>query len=158
MYDSAAKFIGKTETGGQNGGAWIAAINRFNGLPKNAHYCASAFYYVHAINGVNLPVHGVGLVRSYFSDPKRIVYKRNSRGNQRIGLKIRRMDAVSLFASHIEGIAQDGFDPESEDRVRCIGFNTSGGRGTRDGCYVNYRKTSEIKLIANWISPYFRSL
>ena len=63
------------------------------------------------------------------------------------------MDAVSLYASHIEGIAQDRFDPESEDDVKCIGFNTTGGKGTKGGCYINRRRRSEIKLIANWITP-----
>ncbi|GAB3256107.1 hypothetical protein GCM10027347_17710 [Larkinella harenae] len=160
VYDSAAVFVGKTERTNQNDAEWITAINRFSGLPKNAHYCASAFYYVHAVNGVKLPVEkaGVGMVRTYFSQPKRIIYRRNGRGNQRIGPKPGRMDAVSLFASHIEGIAQDRYDPEEDDRVRCIGFNTTGGKGTKGGCYVNYRKTSEIKAIANWITPYWTSL
>ncbi|RAJ92212.1 hypothetical protein LX87_05180 [Larkinella arboricola] len=158
VYDSAATFVGKTEKTNQNDGAWIAAINRFNHLPKNAHYCASAFYYVHAINGVKLPVVGVGMVRSYFSQAKNIIYKRNGRGNQRIGKKPGRMDAVSIFASHVEGIAQDRYDPDEDDRVKCIGFNTTGGKGTKGGCYINYRRTAEIKMIANWITPYFTSL
>ncbi|GAB3892418.1 hypothetical protein GCM10028803_05220 [Larkinella knui] len=157
VYDSAATFVGKTERTDRNDAVWIAAINRFSNLPTRAHYCASAFYYVHAINSVVLPVRGVGMVRSYFSQPKTIIYKRNGRGNQRIGLKPGRMDAVSLFASHIEGIAQDRYDPDEDDRVKCIGFNTSGGKGTKDGCYINFRKTSEIKAIANWISPYWKS-
>ncbi|RCR69411.1 hypothetical protein DUE52_11200 [Larkinella punicea] len=158
MYDSAYTFIGKTERTDRNDAVWISAINRFSNLPKNAHYCASAFYYVHAINSVLLPVRGVGMVRSYFSQAKTIIYKRNQRGNQRIGLKPGRMDAVSLFASHIEGIAQDRYDPEEDDRVKCIGFNTTGGKGTKGGCYINFRKTSEIKAIANWIGPYWKNL
>ncbi|MGA0558284.1 hypothetical protein ACO2Q8_16615 [Larkinella sp. VNQ87] len=160
VFDSAATFVGKTERTNQNDADWITAINRFSKLPSRAHYCASAFYYVHAINGVKLPIGaaGVGMVRTYFSQAKTLIYKRNRRGNQRIGPKPGRMDAVSLFASHIEGIAQDRYDPEEEDRVRCIGFNTTGGKGTKGGCYINFRRTAEIKAIANWIGPYWNSL
>jgi hypothetical protein len=156
VYDTAAGFVGMTERTGNNDATWIAIINKANGLPSRAHYCASAFNYVHTLNGIKLPVgEGIGMVRSYFRNTKYIVYQRNARGNQR-GSKPKRMDAVSLFYSHIEGIAEDDFDPDEDDRVKCIGFNTSGGKGTKDGCYVNYRRTREIKLIANWLTPYWQ--
>jgi len=156
VYDSAARFIGMTEKSNNNDAKWIAIINKAAGLPDRAHYCASAFNYVHAVNGIRLPVgDGVGMVRSYFSNTKVIVYRRSQRGNQRTGLKPRRMDAVSLYYSHIEAIAQDNFDPDEDETVRVIGFNTTGGKGTKGGCYVNTRKTSEIKLIANWLTPYW---
>ena len=144
-----------TEKSNNNDATWITMINKANGLPSRSAYCASAFYYVHVRNGVKLPVKSVGMVAAYFSDKTKIIYRRNQRGNLRNAKKPRRMDAVSLFYSHVEGIAQDHFDPEEEDRVKCIGFNTTGGNGTRGGCYINYRKTSEIKLIANWVSPYW---
>ncbi|QHV97948.1 hypothetical protein [Spirosoma endbachense] len=159
VFDSAARFVGMTERTNNNDATWIAIINQSNGLPDRAHYCASAFNYCHALNGIRLPVgDGIGMVRSYFSNAKTIIYRRNARGNQRNTIKPKRMDAVSLFYSHIEGIAQDDFDPDEDDRVKCIGFNTTGGKGTKGGCYVNWRKTREIKLIANLLSPYWQKL
>ncbi|SFD46820.1 hypothetical protein [Spirosoma endophyticum] len=158
VYDTAARFIGMTERTGNNDATWIAIINQSFDLPTRSHYCASAFNYCHALNGIRLPVgDGVGMVSSYFRDASKIIYKRNGRGNQRIGRKPQRMDAVSLFASHIEGLAQDDFDPDEDDMVKVIGFNTTGGKGTKAGCYVNYRRTSDIKLIANWLTPYWQS-
>lgn len=157
VYDSAARFIGLVERTNHNDATWIAIINGSYNLPSRAHYCASSFNYVHAVNDVRLPVgDGVGMVRSYFRNTKNIIYRRNARGNQR-NMKPKLMDAVSLYQSHIEGIAQANFDPEEDDRVKLIGFNTSGGKGTKDGCYVNTRRTSDIKLIANWLTPYWRS-
>ena len=158
IFDSAARFAGKTERTNHNDADWIYAINRFSNLPRQSHYCASGFYYVHVMNGVRLPIKGVGMVRSYFNTTSRVIYRRNARGNQRIGPRPRRMDAVSLFYSHIEGLADDRFDPDTDDRVRLIGFNTTGGKGTLGGCYINTRRTSEIKVIANWISPYLQTI
>lgn len=159
IFDTAALFVGKVERTNQNDADWIRAINRYNRLPDRAMYCASAFYYVHARNGVALPIApvSVGRVNAYFRDPTKIVWRRGQRGNARLGMKIGRMDAVSLYASHIEGIAQDRFDPTEDEEVLCIGFNTTGGRGTRGGCYLNRRRTKEIKLIANWITPFLEA-
>lgn len=146
--------MGRTERTDRNDAPWITEINRYNHLPTQAMYCASGYYYVHARNGVRLPVKSVGYVRVYFADPTKILYKRGQRGNQRMGTKIQKMDAVSLYASHIEGIAQDRYDPTEDDTVLLLGFNTTGGRGTKGGCYINRRRTSEIKAIANWLTPY----
>ncbi len=135
-------------------------INRSNGLPDRAHYCASGYYYAHRVNGIVLPVPrvSVGRVAAYFRDPAKIVYRRHARGNQRIGRRINQADAVSLFASHIEFLYDRRYDPETDDRVRLLGFNTTSGPGTKGGCYVNWRRTDEIKLIANWITPYLESV
>ena len=148
--------MGLTERTNQNDAPWITKINRANHLPDRAHYCASAYYYVHAVNGARLPVKGIGWVRSYFGDPNKIIYRKNQRGNQRLGVKPQQMDAVSLFASHIEGIADTHWDAES-DYVRCIGFNTT-ANGSRGGCYINRRRKSEIKAIANWLTPYLKTV
>ncbi|WP_461073966.1 hypothetical protein [Spirosoma horti] len=152
IYDTAATYLGMTEKTNNNDAKWISKINRFNGLSDRAFYCASAFSYVHRVNGLWIQVRAAGAVRSYFSDQKKIIYRKNQRGNQRSGIQPQKMDAVSLYASHIEGLAEDKWDPEA-DFVKCIGFNTTGGRGTKGGCYVNRRRMSEIKLIANWITP-----
>lgn len=157
IYDSAATFLGLKELTDHNDAEWISKINLSNGLPERSLYCASGFYFAHRINGVKLPIKAVGMVASYFADPKKIIYRRNQRGNQRKGIKPRRMDAVSLYFSHIEGLAVEEWDMEDEE-VYLIGFNTTGGRGTTGGCYRNRRKKSEIKLIANWITPYLLSL
>lgn len=151
--------MGKVERTNQNDADWIKAINRSNKLPDRAMYCASAFYYVHAQNGVRLPIApvSIGRVNAYFRDPTKIVWRKGQRGNTRLGAKIRRMDAVSLFASHIEGIAQDRYDPAEDEEVLLIGFNTTGGRGTRGGCYINRRRTRDIKAIANWLTPWLES-
>lgn len=148
--------MGRTERTNRNDAPWIAYINRFNNLPTQAMYCASGYYYVHAKNGVHLPVRSVGYVRVYFSDPTKLLYQRGARGNQRLGSRIQKMDAVSLYASHIEAIAQDRYDPQEDDTVLLLGFNTTGGPGTRGGCYINRRRTSEIKAIANWLTPHLK--
>jgi len=152
IYDTAASYVGKTEKTNRNDAPWIAKINKYNGLPSRAFYCASGFNYCHRVNGLWIPVRAAGMVSSYFSDSKRIIYRRNRRGNQRSGIAPQRMDAVSIFGSHIEGLAQDRFDPDAEN-VLLIGFNTTGGKGTRGGCYINRRRVSDIKQIANWITP-----
>jgi len=157
ILDSAAIFLGMTETHNNNDAPWITKINRYNGLPIRSAYCASGYYYAHRINGVRLPVRALGAVASYFSVPEKIIYRRNQRGNQRIGIRPRRMDAVSLYASHIEGLVDDIWDDDADD-VKTIGFNTGGGRGTKYGCYVNRRRKSEIKFIANWLTPYLQTL
>lgn len=157
IYDSAAVFVGMTEQHNNNDAPWITKINRYNGLPIRSAYCASGFYYAHRVNGVKLPVRALGAVASYFSVESKIIYRRNQRGNQRIGIMPRRMDAVSLYASHIEGIVSDVWEPD-DDYVTLIGFNTAGGRGTKYGCYINRRRKSEIKYIANWLTPYLKTL
>lgn len=158
VFDTASKFVGLRERTGNNDANWIAIINRLYHLPDKAHYCASAYNYVHAMNGVRLPVSDPGRVAAYFRNSKTITYKGGGRGNQRMVGRVRLMDAVSLFASHIEGIAQTDFDPDEDDYVMCLGFNTTAGKGTKGGCYINRRRTRDIKAIANWISPYWRSL
>lgn len=157
ILDSAAVFVGLTELHNNNDAPFITKINRYNGLPIRSAYCASGFYYAHRVNGVKLPVRSLGAVASYFSVPAKIIYRKNQRGNQRLGIMPRRMDAVSLFASHVEGLVSDSWDPD-EDEVTLIGFNTSGGRGTKYGCHINRRKKSEIKFIANWLTPYLTTL
>ncbi len=145
-----------TELHNNNDAPWITKINRYNGLPIRSAYCASGYYYAHRVNGVKLPVRALGAVSSYFADGSKIIYRRNQRGNQRIGIMPRRMDAVSIYTSHIEGLVSDVWDAD-DDEVTLIGFNTSGGRGTKYGCYINRRKKSEIKFIANWITPWLAS-
>lgn len=154
------QFVGKVELSNRNDADWITAINLFNNLPRTAHYCASGYIYCHLINGARIPVPAVsiGRVAAYFQNPSKIIYRRNQRGNQRIGPKPQLMDAVSLYVSHIEGLAQNRFDPETDDRVKLLGFNTTGGAGTKGGCYINVRRTSEIKLIANWLTPYLATV
>ncbi|MEZ0484312.1 hypothetical protein [Fibrella aquatica] len=154
IFDTAATYVGRTERTDRNDAPWIAEINRYNHLPTQAMYCASGYYYVHAKNGVKLPVKSVGYVRVYFADATKVIYRKNQRGNHRVGKPIQRMDAVSLYVSHIEGIAQQRYDPDEDDTVLLIGFNTTGGKGTKGGCYINRRRTSEIKVIANWLTPY----
>jgi hypothetical protein len=153
ILDSAAVFVGMTEISNKNDAAWITKINRYNGLPIHSAYCASGFYYAHRVNGVKLPVRALGAVHSYFAVPGKIIYRKNQRGNQRLGIMPRRMDAVSIYTSHIEGLVSDVWDSE-DDYVTLIGFNTSGGRGTKYGCYINRRRKSEIKFISNWITPF----
>lgn len=157
ILDSAAVFVGMTEIHNNNDAPWITKINRYNGLPIRSAYCASGFYYAHRVNGVKLPVRALGAVASYFSVPAKIIYRRNQRGNQRLGIMPRRMDAVSIYTSHIEGLVSDVWDPD-EDTVELIGFNTSGGRGSKYGCYINRRRKSEIKYIANWLTPLLTTL
>lgn len=162
ILDSAAVFVGKVEQTNNNDAPWITKINRYNGLPIRSAYCASGYYYAHRVNGVKLPVKALGAVASYFAVPAKIIYRRNQRGNQRLGIMPRRMDVVSLFASHVEGLVSDVWDPD-DDEVTLIGFNTSGprlagGKGTKYGCYINRRKKSEIKYIANWLTPYLTTL
>lgn len=154
ILDSAAVFVGMTELHNNNDAPWITKINRYNGLPIRSAYCASGFYYAHRVNGVKLPVRALGAVTSYFTS--NIIYRRNQRGNQRLGIMPRRMDAVSIYTSHIEGLVSDVWDSD-DDYVTLIGFNTSGGRGTKYGCYINRRKKTEIKFIANWITPWLAS-
>jgi hypothetical protein len=160
ILDSAAVFVGMVELSNRNDAPWITKINRYNGLPIHSAYCASGYYYAHRVNGVKLPVRALGAVSSYFAVPGKIIYRKNQRGNQRIGIMPRRMDAVSIYTSHIEGIVDDVWNPD-DDYVKLIGFNTSGprqagGRGTKYGCYINRRRKSEIKYIANWITPFIR--
>ncbi|WP_020603142.1 hypothetical protein [Spirosoma spitsbergense] len=157
ILDSAAVFVGMTEINNNNDAPWITKINRYNGLPIRSAYCASGYYYAHRVNGVKLPVRALGAVASYFSTTGKIIYRKNQRGNQRLGVMPRRMDAVSIYTSHIEGLVSDVWDPDDEF-VTLIGFNTSGGRGTKYGCYINRRKKSEIKFIANWLTPYLATL
>lgn len=158
IVDTASRFIGKTERTNNNDADWIAMINLSNRLPERAMYCASAYYYCHRANGVRLgiPAVSVGRVAAYFRDPGKIIWKPNHRGNLRV--KPRQADAVSIFASHIEMIYDKRYDPTEDDEVKLIGFNTSGGRGTKGGCYVNRRRTRELKAIANWISPHLQQL
>lgn len=156
ILDSAAVFVGLVELTNQNDAPWITKINRYNGLPLRSAYCASGFYYAHRVNGVKLPVSALGAVSSYFNVSAKIIYRRNQRGNQRIGIMPRRMDAVSIYTSHIEGLVSDVWDSD-DDYVTLIGFNTSGGRGTKYGCYINRRRKSDIKLIANWLTPYLEN-
>ncbi|MGF7217475.1 hypothetical protein GGR92_003649 [Spirosoma lacussanchae] len=153
ILDSAAAFVGMVELTNHNDAPWITKINAYNGLPIRSAYCASGFYYAHRVNGVRLPVRALGAVSSYFAVPAKIIYRRNQRGNQRLGVMPRRMDAVSIYTSHIEGLVDDVWDPD-EEYVTLIGFNTSGGRGTKYGCYINRRRKSEIKFIANWLTPF----
>ncbi|GAB3990409.1 hypothetical protein GCM10028807_17510 [Spirosoma daeguense] len=157
ILDSAAVFLGMVELTNNNDAAWITKINRYNGLPIRSAYCASGFYYAHRVNGAKLPVKALGAVASYFSVSAKIIYRRNQRGNQRLGIRPRRMDAVSIYTSHIEGLVDDIWN-DDDDEVKLIGFNTSGGKGTKYGCYINRRKKSEIKYIANWLTPYLHSL
>lgn len=149
-----------TELTNRNDAHWITAINLFNNLPRNAQYCASGYIYCHLVNGARLPIHpvAIGRVAAYFRDPAKIIYRKNQRGNQRLGPRPQLMDAVSLYESHIEGLAQPHFDPDSDDRVKLLGFNTTSGKGTKGGCYINVRRASEIKLIANWLTPYLATV
>lgn len=133
-------------------------INLSNRLPERALYCASGYYYCHRANGVRLdvPAVSVGRVAAYFRDPKKIIWRQNQRGNLRI--RPQQADGVSIYASHIEFVYDKRFDPSEDDRVRLLGFNTTGGRGTRHGCYINWRRTRELKLIANWITPHLEQI
>ncbi|UHG93309.1 hypothetical protein LQ777_10495 [Spirosoma oryzicola] len=153
IYDTAAQFLGKTERTNHNDAPWITRINKFNHLPSQALYCASGLYYAYAKNGAWLTVKSVGYVKVYFRDKAKIVYQRGARGNQRIGPPPKKMDFVSLYASHVEGLADDRWNDDA-DYVMTIGFNTTGGTGTKGGCYLNRRRKSEIKAIANHLTPY----
>jgi hypothetical protein len=155
IYDTAAQFLGRTERTNHNDAPWITHINRFNRLPANAFYCASGLYYAYAKNGAWLPLKSVGYVSVYFRDPSKIVFRRSARGNQRIGPPPRKMDFVSLYRSHIEGLADDRWDDDA-DYVMTIGFNTTGGSGTNGGCYLNRRPKREIKMISNHLTPYLK--
>ena len=154
IIDTAAQFVGKTERTNSNDADWIAMINLSNRLPERAMYCASAYYYCHRANGVRLNVASisVGRVAAYFNQASKIIWKPSHRGNLRT--KPRQADAVSLYASHIEMIYDKRYDPSEDEEVKLIGFNTSGGKGTKGGCYVNRRRTRELKAIANWITPH----
>ncbi len=112
-------------------------------------------------------------MNAYFLDADRIIYRRNAQLHY--SREPQRMDWVSLFESHVEaydepsgwlqrGIdsdraldKQDAEDQLRERRVWLIGYNTSGGRGTREGVYRNKRKVKDIKKIANHLTPFLKA-
>ncbi|GAB3937016.1 hypothetical protein [Larkinella terrae] len=155
IFDTARAQVGLRERTNRNDHPKIALYNKSLGLPERAYYCASGLYWCHLRNGVKLPIASPGSVASWFANSKRIVYRRSTRGNQRVGQKPMLMDGVSLFASHIEGFAQTRWDPEAES-IDCIGFNTGGTNGI-GGVYKTRRRMREIKLIVNQISPYWQA-
>ncbi|WP_421830222.1 hypothetical protein [Larkinella sp.] len=155
IYDTARAQVGIRERTNRNDHPQIARYNRALGLPERAYYCASGLYWCHLRAGVKLPIGSPGSVASWFADARKIVYRRSSRGNQRLGPKPALMDGVSLFASHIEGYASPRWDPDA-DAIDCIGFNTGGTNGV-GGVYKTRRRMREIKLIVNQISPYWQT-
>ncbi|RAJ94206.1 hypothetical protein LX87_04091 [Larkinella arboricola] len=156
IADTAASYVGIKELTNRNDHPVITKINRTFGLPKNAYYCASGLAYCYKVNIGKLPFNGAGSVSSWFANRKRWVYKRGERGNQRVGRKPQLMDGVSLYASHIEGLATVRFDPEAE-YIETIGFNTTGGTG-RGGVYRVRRRLKEVKAIVNHLTPYWESI
>ncbi|MGV3560750.1 hypothetical protein [Larkinella arboricola] len=150
---TAEQEVGVVEIHNRNDHPRITEYNRALGLPPRAPYCASGLYYCYVANGIKLPIRGAGMVRSWFADKTKIIYRRGQRGNTRAGYRPMLMDAVSLFDSHVEGLAQERWD-EDADEIVCIGFNTTAGRGTKGGVYRVRRKLREVKLIANHLTPY----
>lgn len=160
IRDTLRRFVGKREGAVNNSGVWIIEINSFWHLPARSHYCAAALAFGYAKNGVFfpwVPPVSVGRVRAYFRDPSKIVWVRGQRGNSRSGRKPQLMDWASLFASHTEALAEEEWDEDAPQHL-LIGFNTSGGPGTRDGCYLINRRTRDIKMIANHLTPYLAQL
>jgi hypothetical protein len=157
IADTAASYVGIKERTNRNDHPVIAKINRKFGLPANAYYCASGLAYCYKVNIVGkLPFNGAGSVASWFANRSRWVYKRGERGNQRTGRKPQLMDGVSLFTSHIEGLASARWDSEA-DYIETIGFNTTAGTG-RGGVYRVRRPIRDVKAIVNHITPYWESL
>lgn len=129
----------------------ISIYNRAVGVPDNAFYCASGGYWCHLKAGVRLPISAPAAVRSWFADPKKHVKWKQ-------GEKVQVFDAVSMFKSHVEFVADtQGFDDEDEDFIQTIGWNTTGPGKTAQGCHVNYRHKDWIKAVANHITPYLKS-
>ncbi|MDQ1088991.1 hypothetical protein [Siphonobacter sp. SORGH_AS_1065] len=157
VFDTAKSQLHVREKTNRNDHRDIAKYNQAILLPKNAFYCASGLYWCHLANGVRLPIAAPGAVFSWFSDPQKIIYRRSTRGNQRIGRKPQLMDGVSLFTSHVEGYASKNWDPDAE-YIQTIGFNTTGGKGTVGGVYLVRRRLRDVKLMVNHITPYFESI
>ncbi|GAB3911602.1 hypothetical protein GCM10028803_53470 [Larkinella knui] len=153
ILEVAQQQIGVVERRNRNDHPKIAEWNRALGLPANSPYCASGIYYCYAANGIRLPIRAPGLVRSWFADGSKIVYRRSQRGNTRTGRRPRLADPVSIFESHVELLAQERWD-EDDDEITVIGFNTTAGSGTRGGVYRVRRKLGQVKLIANHLTPY----
>ncbi|MGM9509558.1 hypothetical protein ACS5NO_17615 [Larkinella sp. GY13] len=149
----AQEQIGVVEKRNRNDHPKITEWNKALGLPANSPYCASGIYYCYAANGIRLPIRSPGLVRSWFSDGSKIVYRRSQCGNTRTGRRPRLADPVSIFESHVELLAQERWD-EDEDEITVIGFNTTAGPGSKGGVYRVRRKLSQVKLIANHLTPY----
>ncbi len=154
IRDTAAMYVGVKEQTNRNDHPLITKINRAFGLPKNAYYCASGLAYCYKVNfKTKLPFNGAGSVASWFANRQRWVYRRGERGNQRTGRKPQLMDGVSLFSSHIEGLAQLRWDADA-DYIETIGFNTTAGTG-RGGVYRVRRPMKDVKAIVNHITPYW---
>lgn len=129
----------------------ITIYNRSVGVPDNAFYCASGGYWCHLKAGVRLPIPAPAAVRSWFSDPKKHVKWKQ-------GQKVQVFDAVSLFKSHVEFVADSrGFDDEDEDFVQTIGWNTTGPGKNGQGCHLNFRHKDWIKAVTNHITPYLKN-
>ncbi|WP_428657580.1 hypothetical protein [Runella sp.] len=129
----------------------ITVYNRASGVPDNAFYCASAGFWCHLKNGVRLAIPSPAAVRSWFADPKKHVKWQQ-------GQKVQVMDAVSLFRSHVEFVADPaGFNDEDEELVQLIGFNTTGGGKTLQGCHLNWRSKSWVKAVTNHITPFLKN-
>lgn len=141
----------REKPGANNQHPQITIYNRALGVPANAFYCASGGYWCHLKNGVRLPISAPAAVRSWFADPKKHVKWKQ-------GEKVQLFDAVSLFKSHVEFVADPaGFDDDDEDFVKLIGFNTTGASTKMQGCYLNYRHKDWIKAVANHITPFLKS-
>ncbi|MDF7817930.1 hypothetical protein P1X15_10000 [Runella sp. MFBS21] len=129
----------------------ITIYNRAVGVPDNAFYCASGGYWCHLVNGVRLPLSAPAAVRSWFADPKKQVKWQQ-------GQRVQVFDAVSLFRSHVEFVADPaGFEDEDEELVQLIGWNTTGGSQKQQGCHLNWRSKSWIKAVANHITPFLKN-
>lgn len=157
IFATAQSQLHVRERTNRNDHPQIVEYNRVLGLPKNAFYCASGLYWCYRQNGARVPIPGPGSVANWFRDPAKLVWKRGGRGNQRSGPKPQLMDAVSLYTSHVEGLAQTTWDPDA-DRIRTIGFNTTGGTG-RGGVYLVTRRfdRDRIKAVANHLTPYLKA-
>lgn len=129
----------------------ITIYNRAVGVPDNAFYCASGGYWAHLKNGVRLSLSAPAAVRSWFADPRRHVRWRQ-------GQKVQVFDAVSLFRSHVEFVADPhGFDDEDEEYVQLIGWNTTGAGTKLQGCHLNFRHKDWVKAVTNHITPFLNA-
>lgn len=135
----------------------IYLYNKVAGSPKNAPYCAAGLYFTATRAGLKLPITTPAAVRSWFADPKKIIYSKSQPG--RFIQMPKKMDVVWLYQSHIEGLAEPiRRDIDDDDYITTVAFNSQGNNPKQGVYFPMRRRWRDVRKVANHITPYLKKL
>ncbi|MDR6195639.1 hypothetical protein [Siphonobacter sp. SORGH_AS_0500] len=135
----------------------IYLYNKVAGSPKNAPYCAAGLYFTATRAGLKLPIQTPAAVRSWFADPKKVIYSKTQPG--RFLQMPKKMDVVWIFQSHIEGLAEPiRRDIEDDDYITTVAFNSQGNNPKQGVYFPMRRRWRDVRKVANHVTPYLKKL